>query len=552
VPAMRYKDGPAGPGKRRLKLRPVGVLALVSMAAAYPAVAHASAAKAPVSPNLTAASSSGPSDPVEGAAALSRSGNLLVGETASLVGGPGNWTGYTSGTTVSALSVGGVPALQVQNASLGVAYLASGAVGATGASSGLTYSATVSAEAAGAATATVQGVLVFYNSAGTSVGSSWGQSSPDSGSAWTPATAVTGLAPAGTASVVFYVTLSDVGPGSAQYLSAPSLLAGGGQTAPVVGPLHTSGNEIYDAYGPVVFRGIVITGTEISASNFPSDSEIGHAAAWGANFIRVPLSESLWLNTCSALTPSNVAAYPADVASEVSSITSRHMVALLDLHFNVTARCGVAAQQAMADESYSPTFWNQVSRQFGSNPLVAFDLYNEPHDISDTVWLNGGSATYAGRSFQAAGMAQLYRVVRANAPTNLIFDSGNNWANTPVTDHPLTGTNIVDAIHDYTCPAAAPPACTTPNPTDPSPILDNWATVEKTTPTMVTEFGFPEYGDGTFNANMVKDLQSLGIGWSVFAWAGTTGGQFDLLADTGNDYEPMPSGMPILAGLTSN
>src|SRR6185437_4630044 len=118
---------------------------------------------------------------------------------------------------------------------------------------------------------------------------------------------------------------------------------------------------IYDAYGPVVLRGVVINGTELGVPDFPTDSEIGRAAAWGSNLVRVPLNESLWLNTCTAAAPSNSPAYPAQVAAEVGSITSRHMVALLDLHFNVTHVCGGSAPQAMADTAYSPTFWQQVA-----------------------------------------------------------------------------------------------------------------------------------------------------------------------------------------------
>src|SRR5206468_5653323 len=106
-------------------------------------------------------------------------------------------------------------------------------------------------------------------------------------------------------------------------------------------------------------------------------------------------------------------------------ITSRGMLALLDLHTSVTNDCTAAERQAMADATYAPAFWSQVAARYKTNPMVAFDLYNEPHDISDAVWRNGGTATYKSVSFKAAGMQQLYDTVRAAGANNLVSISGN-------------------------------------------------------------------------------------------------------------------------------
>src|SRR5262249_26474660 len=37
------------------------------------------------------------------------------------------------------------------------------------------------------------------------------------------------------------------------------------------------------------------------------------------------------------------------------------------------------------------SFWWDVATTFKKNPLVGFDLYNEPHAVSGSVWLNGGA-----------------------------------------------------------------------------------------------------------------------------------------------------------------
>src|ERR1035437_2761692 len=99
----------------------------------------------------------------------------------------------------------------------------------------------------------------------------------------------------------------------------------------------------------------------------------------------------------------------------------------------------------MADYPGSTEFWSQVAARFANNPLAAFDLYNEAHDISNQVWLNGGTVPkYSIFPYQTTGMQQLYDAVRATGARNLVHVSGNNWANTPPTTL-VRGSNIAYA-----------------------------------------------------------------------------------------------------------
>jgi hypothetical protein len=319
--------------------------------------------------------------------------------------------------------------------------------------------------------------------------------------------------------------------------------------ASLLPPFHTLGNVIKDANNnAIILRGVEREGTE--KNGFPSDAEIGHIAAWGVNIVRIPLDESLWLNTCLSMRPSNVPTYPGAVDAEVNSITGRRMVALLELNFNVTKTCGTSGAQPMADAQFSETFWRQVAARYKNNPWVAFDLYNEPHDISDGVWLNGGQVSTGMLTFQAEGMQQMYGVIRNTGATNLIFVSGKHWANDPASTL-VAGTNIVNAVHYYTCPEYPPPQCTTANPYDPSPILSRWHTVGLSQPVMVTEFGWPNGQDGTYNANVIADAEVDGWGWIAFAFDGTSSGLFNLITDT-STYGPAPAGVPVKKGLAKN
>jgi hypothetical protein len=207
--------------------------------------------------------------------------------------------------------------------------------------------------------------------------------------------------------------------------------------------------------------------------------------------------------------------------------------------------------QPMADARYGPAFWAAIAARYKDNPFVAFDLYNEPHDISDAVWLNGGTATYKSVTFTAAGMQQLYNTVRAQGATNLIFTSGNKYAVLPAA-RLVSGNNIVNAVHAYTCGDGPPPGCQTPDYYNPTYILNHWATLGQSQPVMVTEFGWPTHDDPIFDRKVIAAAEYRGWGWDAFVWDGGTNGMYGLVASMGSTYEPTPAGMPVLAGLAKN
>ena len=73
-------------------------------------------------------------------------------------------------------------------------------------------------------------------------------------------------------------------------------------------------------------------------------------------------------------------------------------------------------------------------------------------------------------------------------------------------------------------------------------------------PMMVTEFGWPDPSNGTYNQNVINWAESKGVGWSSYDWAqeGSPGTpSFGFLADQ-SVFEPAASGMPVLAQLTRN
>jgi len=334
-------------------------------------------------------------------------------------------------------------------------------------------------------------------------------------------------------------------------------------SAVVTGPLHTSGNQILDASDrPVRLRGI----TRVAWETRPAtEDEIAHVRGWGANIVRVTMGEDGWNQLC--MTKSYDGDYRAHIDDMVQWITSRGMVALLELATNPRFLCDPNADgpQKMAAFPSSATFWQSVADRYKSNPLVAFELYNEPHDISPDVWLRGGTVIDGAVVWRAAGMQQLYDTVRAQGAQNLVFVSGPGFASTPPATL-VSGYNVVYAAHMYTCPTNPPPNCkvikkTGPggriwlwvpveNPYDPTPLFDRWASLATQQPVVLTEFGWPSTESGEYNANVIAEAEGRGMSWIAYAWLGSPEGQFSLVADTGPNYDPTPAGVPVKDGLS--
>ncbi|MCU1451718.1 MAG: hypothetical protein JWP02_3888, partial [Acidimicrobiales bacterium] len=79
-----------------------------------------------------------------------------------------------------------------------------------------------------------------------------------------------------------------------------------------------------------------------------------------------------------------------------------------------------------------------------------------------------------------------------------------------------------------------------------------WSQVWQRYPVMITEFGWPNTRDGSYNASVTAFARSQNPpwGWTAFAWDGTTTGAYGLVADL-TTYEPTPSGVPVKAALAN-
>jgi hypothetical protein len=251
---------------------------------------------------------------------------------------------------------------------------------------------------------------------------------------------------------------------------------------------------------------------------------------WGADVVRLHFNQELWLADCPAGfagTPT-VTTYRAALRSTVDALTSRGFTVLLSLAYTERGQATGCNQPAppslkeMAD-TRSLGLWSSVANAYKDNPRVAFDLYNEPHDISESVWRDGCTANLsvpsgaAAATYQAAGMQAMYNAVRATGATNLIYVGGTGWATTTSTllRAPLDGWGIVASAHLYCnlCPANDPH------------MPQDWDTYNTTPavlarfPVVITESGWFQSQDRRFTTTALAWADANADGWMMYAFA---------------------------------
>jgi hypothetical protein len=303
---------------------------------------------------------------------------------------------------------------------------------------------------------------------------------------------------------------------------------------PTTPGVTTVGNKIIDASGnQFTPRGVVRDGFQFKPTGdyHMSDGDFQAMYLWGATAVRLPLDQTQWLSSSCYYDPT----YAQRLDAAVQSITQRGMLAVLTLSRAAEGQlCSQPGLARMAD-NYSIQFWTEVANRYKSNPLVAFDLFNEPHDISEAVWHDGGTVG----NFHAVGMQPLYNTVRGTGATNLLFISGTSWAfHIDVAQRrPVDGYGIVYGTHLY-------------NPPETGPVrsdADRYITpVAAQYPVAVTEFGSSS-GTGLYNQNVIAFAEQRGIGWLAFKWYDTSA-DFGLLQSF-DTYQPSDAGQPVYNGL---
>lgn len=260
----------------------------------------------------------------------------------------------------------------------------------------------------------------------------------------------------------------------------------------------TSGNRIYDASGKaVLLRGICRPSTEWNEKGqYIGQSDWNLMKGWGANVIRITMNQCYWNQ--------NLNGYQAFIDVQVTYILSLGLGVILDLHWSDKGTGSGCGQQTMPDNN-SVTFWKSVATKYKNNPWIIFELYNEPHDISWSVWRNGGDAG----GYYSPGHQALYNAVRVDAgANNAVIINGINWAFdlSGVSANPITGTNIIYGTHPYDFGGKQP-----------SDWSYAFGTLAKTYPVIATEFGGFDCTTKYYESFTTYANQN-DISWTAWGW----------------------------------
>ena len=238
--------------------------------------------------------------------------------------------------------------------------------------------------------------------------------------------------------------------------------------------------------------------------------------AWGANIVRLPVSQVFWLPGLRQYDPS----YKPRVVDAVKKARALGFAVVIDLHASDRGDpqyAGVPEGQQMPDLRNSLPFWRDVAATFKNDGGVIFELYNEPHEVTWDVWLNGGDIAAGprypggpfGDAYRAVGMQQLYDAVRSEGARNLVMVSGTHWGYflNRVPEYRVKGYNIVYASHPYDWPDKQP---------------DTWesafGTLAATDPVIISEFGAYDCTRLSFYQSVLDFADRKGMSWIAWAW----------------------------------
>jgi hypothetical protein len=294
-------------------------------------------------------------------------------------------------------------------------------------------------------------------------------------------------------------------------VSANKLVDGSGAPLRIAG-VNRSGSEYGCAQGWGIFDGQV------------DDASISAISAWGVNAVRVPLNEDCWLGI-NGVNPAYAGAnYQAAIRDYVNRLQAHGLDVILDLHWGAAGSQLALGQELAPDADHSTAFWSSVASQYKGVGGIAFDLFNEPHDISWSCWLNG-CTTSAG--WQATGMQQLITAVRNAGATQPVIVEGLNWGGDLsgwLSNKPTDPAGQLAAgwhIYNFT-------GCNTTSCWD-----STVAPVAQQVPVVATEVGENDCAGGFLNT-LLPWADSHQIGYVAWAWntAGCGGGPA-LISDYG-------------------
>lgn len=241
---------------------------------------------------------------------------------------------------------------------------------------------------------------------------------------------------------------------------------------------HAVGAQLVDALGhPLILRGAHIESSFIHpadwfsgilpTSTLTSTLFSTMAQGWNMNVVRLPLSNWIYAQD------------PVNFVSQLDVVVQRANAAglyvILDLHDNAKSGSPYGANVPFP-KTEDVTFWHAIAAHFQSNPMVMFDVFNEPQSNGWQAWLHGGG-TYDNATI--VGMQDLVNAVRSvGAKQVVIVEPGLGAVWYGISGYLINDPNIMYSMHIYSGIASSAQA------------LDNtWSSILNHYPVFYGEWG---------------------------------------------------------------
>jgi endoglucanase len=237
-------------------------------------------------------------------------------------------------------------------------------------------------------------------------------------------------------------------------LALPSVMPASAATA----GFAVSGSKLELDGAPFLGRGFTLVGVVDpswchnalgqAAAQHLNANEMKAARAWHANVIRFQVSQPGLSNA--NLSASQIAAYVAQIKSAVSLAEREGFGVILSMQDQGIA-CGASDP---LPSTATVTAWHHLAPAFASDPMVMFELFNEPQNGTTSAdWHQWKWDACSPVKFCSVGHQRLIDDIRSWGVPNVVLVDGAEYARSfaavPLLHDTAPGRGIVYAVHPY-------------------------------------------------------------------------------------------------------
>lgn len=243
--------------------------------------------------------------------------------------------------------------------------------------------------------------------------------------------------------------------GQGKAITLPTQPSQSTNPATLSGLLRVHSNQIVDASGhTVVLRGAHVTSAfgyvlawKHGADPFNALNPEVFATMqqqWSMNVVRIPISYWVYL-----LSPKS---YLSKLDTVIQEANAAKLYVVLNNRDDDQAGSPYGTNASLPKPE-TITLWKMLAGHYKSNPMVMFDIFNEPAQTSWAQWLHGGGTVKGstGKSAPVIGMQDVVKAVRSVAAQQIIIAEASTEMEGfyGIGNDLLQDPNVMYSMHEY-------------------------------------------------------------------------------------------------------